>query len=149
MPAKKMNIYKCIVSCGLSVVIGVVSGFYFSERVFKTYSEFNLKELAELSDSAYIAYLEGEPLAAKGVMQNYLKVINSSLQSIATQKRALQLDKTLTLGRLALIAEKTNNAAETEKYFQMAIESCKDSKGERCSEADIRERVKRLDEIKR
>ena len=145
MFSKKINYFTCGATCGIAVIVGFISGFYFSGRLSQFDSEYNLKNIAELSDSAYAVYLKSDPLTAKRAMNNLLDVLNLSLQSNTTQKKVLQLDKTLTLGRLALISEKTGNIAETKTFFEMATENCKDSKSEKCSEADIREWIKRID----
>ena len=135
-----------VVGCALILCAGILMGLYASTWILPLNSDNSLKSIANLSDTTYEAYSKRDPITAKNALLEFLNALNSSIESNKAQKKALLLDKTLTLGRMALIAEKTGNVIDKQAFFELSIASCLESNGEICSEAGIRKRLERIDD---
>ena len=127
-------------------IFGLCVGVYIVIKSENYFSEDGLKDLAKHSDYGYNQYRNKRFSDAKLVMLEHIQMLDESIKSNETLRKSHHLDKIITLGRLALIAEANKDPIEMTKYFERAIGICKELNREDCSENNIRKMLEKIDQ---
>lgn len=127
-------------------LIGLFVGAYIAIQSENYFSENSLKDLAKHNDYAYKQYRNKILPDAKLGMLKHTLLLDEAIESNETLITSHRLDKVLTLGRLALIAEWDKDQIEMKKYFEQAIGVCKELNREDCSENNIRKMLEQIDQ---
>jgi hypothetical protein len=140
------------ISTLVGVVIGHFWGVYSASRHFRNLVDtFSSMRMSAIQQDAYDAYRNESPeigvWALNAVVKDYERLIENGTDGLFYTAPGNYADLMLTLGRLALLYERTGNTHLAGMTMAQALEvSTNAYPSETISEATLREMISRLDE---